>query len=198
MSKKNVKPAPVADERPPEVAAPPEGAAAESPAPPEDELVALRRELGELRDQNLRLMAELQNQQKRVQRERLAAQRYAEAGLARELLAVLDDLQRAHEAARTTPEASALAEGLGLVVERFTKVLRDHHVVPIDAVGRPFDPTFHEAVLQMPSQEQPAGTVLQEVAPGYVMHERVLRPSRVIVSGGPSTTNPAEGDGQEP
>ncbi len=161
---------------------------AESPAaaaPVEDELAALRREVAELRDHNLRLMAELQNQQKRVERERQELRRYAEADLARELLAVLDDLQRAYQAAGTSEHTQAIADGVRLVGERFAKVLRDHHIVPIEAVGHPFNPTFHEAVLQQPSQELPAGTVLQEIVQGYLMHDRVLRPSRVIISSGP-------------
>lgn len=159
---------------------PAEGAAAA--APPED---VIRREVAELRDKNLRLMAELQNQQKRIDRERQELRRYAEADLARELLAVLDDLQRAYQAADANEHTQAMAEGVRLVGERFSKVLRDHNIVPIEAVGHPFDPTFHEAVLQQPSHELPAGTVLEEVAQGYLMHDRVLRPSRVIISSGP-------------
>jgi molecular chaperone GrpE len=172
--------------KPPEE--PPEGAGAV--APPEDELTGLRRELAELRDKNLRLMAELQNQQKRVDRERQELRRYAEADLARELLAVLDDLQRAYQAAGASEHTQAMAEGVRLVGERFSKVLRDHNITPIEAVGRPFNPAFHEAVLQQPSRQVPAGTVLEEVTPGFLMHDRVLRPSRVIISSGPP--QPAE------
>ena len=98
---------------------------------------------------------------------------------------MLDDLQRAYQAAGTSKHTQAIAEGVRLVGERFAKVLRDHNIVPIEAVGHPFNPTFHEAVLQQPSHELPAGTVLEEVAQGYLMHDRVLRPSRVIISSGP-------------
>jgi molecular chaperone GrpE len=173
----------------------PEGAA--TAAPPEDELSALRREIAELRDRNLRLMAELQNQQKRVDRERQELQRYAEAELARELLAVLDDLQRAYQAAGTSEHTQAIAEGVRLVGERFAKVLRDHNIVPIEAVGHPFNPTFHEAVLQQPSPELPAGTVLEEVTQGFLMHDRVLRPSRVIISSGPPAATEPPKDEEE-
>jgi molecular chaperone GrpE len=164
----------------------PANAEAAPPAvPPDDELAALRREVAGLQDRNLRLMAELQNQQKRIDRERQELRRYAEAELARELLAVLDDLQRAYQAAGTNEHAQVIAEGVRLVGERFAKVLRDHHIVPIEAVGHPFNPAFHEAVLQQPSRELPAGTVLEEVTQGFLMHDRVLRPSRVIISSGP-------------
>jgi molecular chaperone GrpE len=175
----------------------PAAAPAESPAAPDDELTLLRREVDELRDKNLRLLAELQNQQKRAQRESQEAQRFAEAELARELLVVLDDLERAQEAARNTQDAQAVAAGVRLVSEHFLKVLRDHHVAPIEAVGRPFDPAFHEALLQVPSSEQAAGIVLQEVARGYTLHERVLRPTRVIVSSGPPATDTPAGGATE-
>ncbi len=65
------------------------------------------------------------------------------------------------------------------------------HIEPIEAVGQPFDPTFHEALLQQPSAEHPAGTVVAELARGYRMRERVLRPSRVVVSSGPATASEA-------
>lgn len=193
MSKKDHDPKADAPVTPPDQ--PADGAPAV--APPEDELAAVRREVAELHDKNLRLMAELQNQQKRVDRERQELRRYAEADLARELLAVLDDLQRAYQAAGASEHTQAIAEGVRLVGERFAKVLRDHHIVPIEAVGHPFNPTFHEAVLQQPSHELPAGTVLEEVAQGYLMHDRVLRPSRVIISSGPPTAAEPAQDEEE-
>ena len=154
---------------------------------PEDELTALQREVEELRDKNLRLLAELQNQQKRAQREKQEAQRFAEFEFARDLLVVLDDLERTQEAAKTASSAQAVADGVRIIYEHFLKVLRDCHIEPIQAVGKPFDPAFHEALLQLPSPDQPAGTVLQELARGYTMHERVMRPTRVVVSSGPPT-----------
>lgn len=160
----------------------------EAPTIEADELAALRREVDELRDRNLRLMAELQNLHKRAQREKHEALRFAEAELARELLVVVDDLERTMESARTATDAATVAEGVRIIYEHFLKVLKSCNIEPIQAVGRPFDPTFHEALLQQPSDEHPAGTVIQELARGYRMHERVLRPSRVVVSSGPPTS----------
>jgi molecular chaperone GrpE len=169
------------------------------PTPPtDDELTTLRREVAELRDKNLRLLAEAQNQQKRAQRDRQEALRYAEAEFARELLVILDGFERTQEAAKAAPDAKTVADGVRIVYDHFLKVLHAHAIAPLEAVGKPFDPSFHEAMLQRPSDEYPAGTVLQELARGYTMHERVLRPSRVIVSGGAaaapqtSATPPAE------
>jgi molecular chaperone GrpE len=172
-----------------ETAAEPPVEPAEGAAPPPtepDELTRLRREVEELRERNLRLLAEAQNTHKRAQREKQEALRFAESALAGELLHVLDNLERASDAANTATEARPVADGVRIVLEHFRKVLADREIRPIDAVGKPFDPTFHQAMLQQPSDEYPAGTVLQELARGYTMHERVLRPARVIVSTGPA------------
>ena len=161
------------------------GESGSAPAP-ETELEALQREARELRDKNLRLIADGRNFQQRAQREKQEAIKYAEADLARELLLVLDDLERTREAVRAGNEVTAIADGLRLMHERFLKVLKAHHIEPIEALRKPFNPDLHEALLQQPSDEHPAGTVMQEVARGYKMHERVLRPSRVTVSTGPA------------
>lgn len=154
-------------------------------AAPDDELTLLRRERDELRDKNLRLLAELQNQQKRAQRDKQEALRYAESDFARELLVVLDDFERTQDAAKTAPDAQTVADGVKIVYDHFLKIIASRGVKPIEAAGRPFDPSFHEALMQMPSREHPAGTVVQEAARGYTMHERVLRAARVVVSSGP-------------
>jgi molecular chaperone GrpE len=170
--------------------------ASEGTPPAQDELAKARQEIEELRDKNLRLLAESQNQQKRTQREKLETLRFAEAEFGRELLVVLDDLARTLEAAKTATDVKAVAEGVRILYEQLLKVLQSRHIRPIEAVGRPFDPQFHEALLQRPSTEHPAGTVMEELARGYQMHERVLRPSRVVVSSGPPPTD--ENDGKKP
>ena len=149
-----------------------------------DEVSTLKKELEEHRERNLRLNAEMQNQRVRFQREKEESLRYAEAAFAKELLVVLDGLERAREAAATAMEVQSVATGIGLVYDQFMKVLADHKIEPIVAEGRPFNPDVHEAVMQMPSIDQPAGTVLQQLARGYQMHGRVLRPAKVIVSKG--------------
>lgn len=172
--------APQVEPRPAEAEAPP-------PAEAEDELTKLRREVAELRDKQLRALAEAQNMQKRAQREKEEALRYAEGDFARDLLVVLDDLDRAREAALGDADKAAVAEGIRIVQEHFLKIFKQRGIEPIEAVGRPFDPSFHEALMQQPSDEQPTGTVLSEWARGYKMRARVLRPSRVVVSSGPAT-----------
>jgi molecular chaperone GrpE len=190
-------PAPTAGQKPPEAVADSTMPGAAAAPPAEDELTRARRELDELRDKNLRLVAELQNQQKRTQREKQEALRYAEAEFARDLLVVLDDLNRTLEVASTAADVQTVVDGVRIIYEHFLKVLEQRQIKCIEAVGKPFNPAFHEALMQQPSPEHPAGTVLAETARGYTMHERVLRPSRVILSSGPPPTPADEGKKQE-
>jgi molecular chaperone GrpE len=145
------------------------------------------REVEELREKNLRLMAEMRNLQQRFQREREDALRYAEADFAREMLLIADDLERTLAAVTNADEASSskLLEGVRIVYDHFQKVLRGRRIEPIEAVGQPFDPHEHEALMQQPSDKHPPGTVMAESVRGYRMHTRVLRPSKVVVSSGP-------------
>lgn len=157
-----------------------------SPARIRDELPTIRRQAAELREENLRLLAEMQNLRKRTEREQGETVRFAESELARELLPVLDNLECARASASAAQDNGTLADGVRIACEHFLKVLQGHHLEPIAAVGRPFDPSLHKAVRQQPSVDCPVGTVLQELARGYIMYERVLRPSQVVVSSGPA------------
>ncbi len=148
-------------------------------------LADLQRAVEELRDQNLRLIAETRNLQQRAARDKAEAVRHAAGDFARDLLVIIDDLERTLDSARSATQVETVADGVRIVYEHFLKILADRHITQIDAEGRPFDPDLHEAVLQQPSDEHPAGTVIQELARGYRMHDRVLRYSRVIVSSGP-------------
>jgi len=171
----------------------PEGAA---PAAT-DELAAARAEAQQWKDRALRAMAELQNFQRRSAQERNEAIRYANAGFARDLLGVVDDLERALAHVGTPrDDGDAVVQALRMIHEGLLKVLRDHDVEPIESVGRPFDPAVHQAIAQQASPEHPEPVVLHEVQKGYRMHERVLRPARVIVSAGAgpeAAAPPAEG-----
>ena len=190
-------PAELASE-PPEPAELPDQAETAETAAPEDELELLQNEVEELREKNLRLLADSRNFQQRSQRDKAEALKYAEADFARELLVVIDDLERTLDSAKTAEDVEAVADGVRIIYEHFLKVLRSRGIEAIEAEGRPFDPSFHEALMQQPSDEYPAGTVMQELARGYKMHDRVIRASRVVVSGGPvQTAQPAEQTGEE-
>lgn len=149
-----------------------------------DQLEAARAERDANRDNWLRAQADLENYRKRVQREMDEASRYRVLPLARDVLPVLDNLRRALTAAEEGGDTAGLVEGVRLVVKQFEDVLARHSVTPIAAVGQPFDPNLHEALQQVPSRDHPPMTVLEEFQRGYRLHDRVLRPSQVVVSRG--------------
>lgn len=162
---------------------PPEAAADEQELDP---LEALRAELEQLEDKNLRLVAELRNVQQRAQRERQESLRFAEFDFARDLLVILDDLERTQESARDADDVQAVVDGVRIVSEHVLKIFKDRGIEPIPALGENFDPALHEALMQQASDEYEAGVVMVEQARGFKMHERVLRPSKVVVSSGPA------------
>jgi molecular chaperone GrpE len=143
---------------------------------------ALVAECEELKDQLLRARAEFDNYRKRMAREAERARKMAADGLVRSLLPVLDHLELALEHAKDN--SGGLAEGVAIVVKQFQEVLAANGVEPIPAKGVVFDPTVHEAVMQRPSDETPAGHVVMEFQKGYTLNGVVLRPSKVVVSSG--------------
>ena len=155
-----------------------QGAIAE--APPAEQA---RSEAEEYKDKYLRAVAELANYRKRSEKDREESLRYANVSLIRSLLNVLDNLDRVIASAREHPEnTSAIVDGAKLTAETFHKVLREHNVSLIEAEGQPFDPVVHEAIMQQPSEQYDTPTVLKAVQAGYKLHDRVIRPARVIVS----------------
>jgi len=165
-------------------AAPAEPAAPRADEPPTIQIDQLREEIEAARDRELRALAELDNYRKRIARQLDEERRYAGLPLMRDMLPVLDNLKRAVDAAEKTHDAASLVEGVKLVLKQFYSVLERHHCLPIESLHGPFDPNVHQAVLQQPSEQVPANTVLHEVLPGFCLHDRVVRPSQVVVSTG--------------
>jgi molecular chaperone GrpE len=176
-----------------------QGSAGETPtAELKSQVASLREQLeaaASERDTNydrlLRAQAELENYRKRVQKEMDEYRQYQSLPMVRDLLPGLDNLQRALTAAAASKNIDDLVQGVEMVAHQFQDILSRHAVVPIEAAGKPFDPNLHEAIQQMPS-EQPAMTVVNEVERGYTMHDRVVRPSKVIVSSGPPKSEESE------
>jgi molecular chaperone GrpE len=152
-----------------------------TPLPPEN-ADQLRAELEQAKDRALRCQAELDNYRKRAAREMDEHRRYASISLMRDLLPVMDNIQRAIEAAEKSTDGSGLLDGVKLVAQQLDNVLECHHCVKIKALGEPFDPNLHHAILQQPSEEYPPNTVIMVTQDGYLLHDRVVRPSQVIVS----------------
>lgn len=150
-----------------------------------EDLEALRARAQE-RDQFLALLkqtrADFENYQKRNAREREEERRYYHGRLAEDLLPVVDNLERATTAAKQAGESGPLVQGVGMVHSQLQDLLRRHGVTPIAAQGEPFDPNRHQAVMQKPSADVAPGTVVQVLEQGYMIHDRVLRPARVVVS----------------
>jgi molecular chaperone GrpE len=142
-------------------------------------------ELAVANDRALRLHAEMQNLRSRTSREIAEERRYAALPVLRDLLPVVDNIDRAIEAAEKAGEAENLLEGFRLVRQQLMTTLSRHQCEPIAAENSPFDPNFHQAILQQPSTEVPAGHVSMVTQPGYKLHDRVVRPAQVIVSSGP-------------
>lgn len=147
-----------------------------------DPLATAQVEIERLRDQLLRTAADFDNFRKRSRREAQDAERRAREDTLRDLLPVFDNFERAAQHAETATDVKSLAEGVSLVMRIFLDTLQKLGVERIQAVGQPFDPAVHEAVQQLATSEHPAGSVVAEIAPGYRMGERLLRPSMVVVA----------------
>lgn len=159
-------------------AAAPTADAAEAPVTVE----TLQERIRDLEDRLLRTRAEVQNVQRRGEQERREAVRYANAELMRRLIAVVDDMERALGALDEAERESPVNAGVRLVYENLLKALREFGMMPVEALHHPFDPHVHEALMRRPSADHPEGTVIEELAKGYVLHERTLRPAKVIVA----------------
>ena len=144
--------------------------------------------VAELQDRLLRAQAEFENFRRRCYRDQDEARKFESLRLVRDLLPGLDGLNRAVSSAELTGDFQTLLDGIRMVAQQFRDVLKGHSAEPINAQGQPFDPNLHEALTQMPSADVPPMTVLQVVEMGYRMHDRVVRPARVIVSSAPPAT----------
>ncbi len=143
-------------------------------------------ELAAEKDRSLRLQAEMENLRTRTAREIAEQSRYSTLPLIRDLLPVVDNIDRAIDAANQSQDAGALLEGFKLVRQQLITTLTQHNCTQIEALGQPFDPQFHEALMQQASDEIPAQHVLLVAQTGYKLHDRVVRPSQVVISTGPA------------
>ncbi len=146
-----------------------------------------------LNDKYVRLAAEFENYKRLSQRDQRDQIRYGNEQLLKELLPVVDNLERAIKAAKDSAGSSnALVEGVELTLKQLTGTLTKFGVQSIDAVGQPFDPAAHQAVSQLPSETIPAQHVAEEYQRGYRLHDRTIRAAMVGVSSGPSSSNEEE------
>lgn len=134
-------------------------------------------------DRFLRVSAEFDNYKKRTAREISEFRKYANESLIKELLSVVDNMERAIVSANSEENTgTGIIEGVDLTVKELLRIFDKYYVKPLTSVGEPFDPVFHQAVMQEESEEQLENTVLSELQKGYMIHDRLLRPAMVVVS----------------
>ena len=150
----------------------------------------LRNEIEQLRDEKLRLLADMENLRKRFDRDRVDSIRYGNINFARDILSLGDNLSRALDAipkdAEMTETITNLINGLRMVQREFTSILEKHGIKKIEALNKRFDHNFHQAMMEIESEEVEEGIVIQEIQSGYNMHDRLLRPSMVGVAKKPN------------
>lgn len=157
----------------------------------------------ELKDQLLRALADTENTRRRAEREKADTAKYATANMARAVLGVADNLSRALasvsvEAKAADEDLNNLCVGIELTETEMVNVFEQFGIKPIEAMGKKFDHNVHQAMFEIEDLDQPAGTVVQEVQRGYVIHDRLLRPSMVgVAKGGPKTAAPTDTEGEE-
>ncbi|KYF84125.1 molecular chaperone GrpE [Sorangium cellulosum] len=161
-------------------------------ATPEDKLGEVQAEAARMREQLLRTAADFDNFRKRSRREVEEAQRRGRESILKDLLPVFDNLERAASHAESAPDVKSVAEGVRIVAKQFVDTLERMGIKRIAAVGKPFDPSVHEAIQQIESTEHPAGVVIAEVQPGYMLGDYLIRAAMVVVSkGSPGESTPA-------
>ncbi len=165
-----------------------DGGAGEAPAvsPEEAERIALIEERDRLKDQLLRTAADFDNYRKRSRRDVEEAQRRAQEETIREMLPVVDNLERAVQASEQAPDVNAVAEGVRMVLRGFDDIAQRLGLTRIAAAGERFDPSVHDAVQQVETSDLPPGTVIAELVPGYVLRDKLLRPALVVVAKPPA------------
>ena len=179
---------------------PSSGSKPAEPTSLEQEILSLKADLDQknselkaAQEKQLRAFAEMENYKKRTARDQMEQLRYANEKLLKELLPVLDNLERALSHVKDSSERSPWVEGVELTYRQFLDVLKKFGVTPLASVGESFDPSRHQAVTYLDTHEHPENHVAAELQKGYLYYERVLRPSMVAVARKPSRSTTEEG-----
>lgn len=149
----------------------------------EEKLESMEQEAKENYDRLLRTSAEFENYQKRAAREMNDFRKFANESFVKAMLPVVDNLDRAVESSNNDKHAdTSVLEGVKMTVKEILKVFEQYNVKPFESLGKTFDPSLHQAVMQEETEEHPENSVVQELQKGYMMHDRLLRPAMVVVS----------------
>lgn len=166
---------------------PAEAAPVDPPAPP-DPLAQAREDQARLREQLLRVAADFDNYRKRSRKDVEEAERRGKEEVLREVLPVFDNLERAVHAANSTSDVTAIVDGIKMVLRLFDDHAGRLGLTRLATVGQRFDPAIHDAIQQVETDDQPPGTVIHEIVPGYTLGEKLLRPAMVVVARKPSAS----------
>ena len=165
------------------------------------ELERAQIERDRMREQLLRIAADFDNFRKRSRKEVEEVRRRSIEDTLREVLPLVDNLERAADAATDATEVAAVAEGVRMVLRGFDDIANRLNLRRVPSLGQQFDPTCHDAMQQEETKEHPPGTIVAEVVPGYYLGDRLLRPAMVVVAkpptdgGDPSVNSSTDGDG---
>ncbi|WP_394846559.1 nucleotide exchange factor GrpE [Pendulispora brunnea] len=158
-------------------------------APAEDPLAQAQLEAARLKDMWMRTAAEFDNFRKRSRREADDAKKQGREDILRELLPVFDNLERGVQSAQRAQDVKAVIDGMQMILKQFEQTLGKLDIKKVPAVGSPFDPTVHEAIQQVETDQHPSGTVIFEVQPGYIQGDKLLRAAMVVVAKAKASTD---------
>ncbi len=152
------------------------------PDAPSDPLAEARAESARLKDQWMRVAADFDNFRKRARRDVDDSRKAGREELLKDLLPVFDNLERGVHSAQTAKDVKAVVDGLSMILKQFTEVLGRVGITKVQTTGQAFDPSVHEAIQQIETDDHPAGTVIAEVQPGYIHGDRLVRAAMVVVA----------------
>ena len=160
----------------------------ESDAPPsnEDIILKLNEEISNLKDQRLRAIAELENFRKRAEKDQSDALKYGVANFAKEIINIKDNIERAQSSisdeVKTNEAVKSVVEGLDLIAQATVSTFAKIGIKKVESINQKFDHNLHQAMMEIEKDEMEPGTIVQEILPGYTLHDRLLRPAMVGVS----------------
>ncbi len=149
-----------------------------------NKLKAAFEEKGELQDKYLRLMAEFENFKKRMYKEQEQFLQFSNEQILLKLLPIIDDFDRAHQAAREHKHGEVFSKGVEMILNQLHKLLKDNGVEKIKTVGEKFNPHLHEAIATVQTDKYPEDTVCEDISPGYILNGRLLRAAKVRIAQG--------------
>ena len=158
----------------------------DTPTSDEDIILKLNEEISDLKDQRLRAIAELENFRKRAEKDQSDALKYGVTNFAKEIINIKDNIERAQSSisdeVKTNDAVKSVVEGLDLIAQATVSTFEKIGIKKVESINQKFDHNLHQAMMEIEKDEMEPGTIVQEILPGYTLHDRLLRPAMVGVS----------------